>query len=214
MEEDFFDPKQHSFAAHVRYDGLKLAIHAGPDIDNIPSNSTKNIKWYAAYKIVDTIYYPRQVRFFNTLSQPTLVDWFIQEVKARSPDQAEKEIYGYISRLLTYGHKIGRAMYKKIATSVATDNLSPDDLCVLMEREIQQEKEERTFIAKHFATYEKELDRSFPKMAAYFEQDYTAESNYTRIEKEDIQTELLFFGIENYIKNIAWRDPWLFIHHN
>lgn len=85
--------------------------------------------------------------------------------------------------------------------------MSPDELYVIIEEELQKEKEERTFISKRFATYEKELNQSFPQMAAYFEQDYTAESNYTRIEKEDIQSELLLFGIENYIKNVAWGDP-------
>ncbi len=207
-----FDESQHSFAAHVTYDGFRLAIHAGPDTNNIPlPNTSRDIKDSTTHQLIDTIYYPKQVQFFNTLSQPTLVDWFIQEVKARSPGEAEIEMYDYISRILTYGHKIGREMYQHIIT--AAWDLPLEELHKTIEQEIWKEKESRALTDTRLKKYQIELDKLFPKMAAYFEQDYRAESNYTRIEKEDIQTELLMFGIENYVKNIAPIDTW-FIHRN
>ncbi len=114
--------------------------------------------------------------------------------------------------MLTYGHKIGRDIYQQIITSM-TDTTSPEELHAMIEKEVQKEKQERTFTAARLEKYDKELDQKFPKMTQYFAQSYNANANYTRIEKEDIQSELLLFGIENYIKKVASIDPG-FMHRN
>lgn len=140
-----------------------------------------------------------------------MVDPFIQEVGARAPD-AQSEIYRYIERMLTYGHKIGREIYQQISPSLL-EATSPDQMYDVVTQAIHEEKENRTFIEQRLPKYQSEIDAQFPKLKAYFEQDYNGESNYIRIEKEDIETELLLFGIENYIKNVAHIDPG-FIHRN
>jgi len=211
MEQQLFDSNRHAFAAHVIYDGFRLAVHAWPDTNTIPiPDKSQDIKDTTNHNLIDTIYYPKQIQFFKGLATPTLVEWFIQEVKARSP-KAEEEVYGYISRLLTYGHKIGREVYQQILT-LAWD-VTEDELHDTIEKTIRHEKETRTLTNTRLEKYQAELDKLFPKMAGYFEQDYMSESNYTRIEKEDIQAELVMFGIENYVKNIARIDTW-FIHRN
>jgi hypothetical protein len=129
----------------------------------------------------------------------------MEEVKAWSPD-AEEELYHYISRILTYGHKIGRKMWQHIVTSTGI-HTSIDEIHKRIEKEVVYEKDNRTLIDTYLKEYQVELDQKFPKMSAYFQQDYNAEANYTRVEREDIQSELLLFGIENYVKNIGNTDP-------